>query len=219
MTVFRWRFIVPIFLHGGVLHLAFNILFQIQVGFQMERDFGWWRVAAIYFLSGIFGFIFGANFALQTSRRFSQKFRSFNQMIASVGSSGALFGLVGCLVIDLVNNWKIILHPRKELLKLVVIILVSFAIGLMPGIDNFSHIGGFIMGILAGFVFIPRLNFGKWDKRRKHILMVISVPLILILMAGMLVAFYKNDASRFCPWCKYLNCAPFGGMCDVTGVQ
>lgn len=63
-----WRFFAPIFLHGGLLHLAFNLSFQIQSGFPMEKDFGWWRMAIIYLSSGTFGFIFGANFASETSR-------------------------------------------------------------------------------------------------------------------------------------------------------
>jgi membrane associated rhomboid family serine protease len=59
----RWRFIVPMFMHGGLTHIVFNLLFQMTTGFDLERTFGWWRVALIYLISGTFGFIFGASFS------------------------------------------------------------------------------------------------------------------------------------------------------------
>jgi membrane associated rhomboid family serine protease len=65
-----WRFIAPIGLHGGIVHFIFNMLVQIQIGFSMERDIGWWRIGLIYLISGIFGFIFGANFAPEISGKF-----------------------------------------------------------------------------------------------------------------------------------------------------
>ncbi|KAJ1570024.1 hypothetical protein HK096_005365 [Nowakowskiella sp. JEL0078] len=72
-----YRFITPIFLHGGVLHLASNMLFQMKTGVQMERDWGWWRVAGIYFSSGVAGFLFGGN---------------YSGLSPSVGCSGSLYG-------------------------------------------------------------------------------------------------------------------------------
>lgn len=67
----QWfRFITPVFLHGGVLHLLFNLLFQMRTGADLERDMGWWRFAIIYMTSGIAGFIFGGNFAPILSREY-----------------------------------------------------------------------------------------------------------------------------------------------------
>jgi len=74
----QWfRFIIPIFLHGGIAHIIFNLTFQIRTGLQMERDFGTWRIFIIYMASGIFGFAFEAT-SMQNS--------------PSVGCSGALYG-------------------------------------------------------------------------------------------------------------------------------
>lgn len=58
-----WRFIVPIFLHAGIIHIAFNMMFQLRLGVDMERDIGPIRFAVCYFASGIFGFVLGGNFA------------------------------------------------------------------------------------------------------------------------------------------------------------
>jgi hypothetical protein len=75
-----WRFIIPIFLHGGVLHLAFNLGFQIQTGFQLERDIGSWRMAIIYFICGICSFCFSGLFGS-------------NSLSPTTGCSGALYGI------------------------------------------------------------------------------------------------------------------------------
>jgi membrane associated rhomboid family serine protease len=73
-----YRFFTAIFLHGGVLHLLFNISFQVITGFKMERDFGWWRMALIYCLSGIGSFIFSG---------------CFTELTPSIGGSGSIYGI------------------------------------------------------------------------------------------------------------------------------
>lgn len=196
----QWfRFITPVFLHGGVLHLLFNLLFQMRTGADLERDMGWWRFAIIYMTSGIAGFIFGGNFAPILS--------------PSMGASGALFGLIGCLVLDLIQNWKLVVRPCWELSKLSLMILVSFAFGLLPFLDNFAHIGGFIAGILTGLVFMPVVYFSKRDKYIKLGLRVIALPLIVMLIVLGLTNFYKG--ANNCSWCKYLSCLPINGWCDA----
>ncbi|KAG0365999.1 hypothetical protein BGX24_003882, partial [Mortierella sp. AD032] len=193
----QWfRFITPIFLHGGVLHLLFNLLFQMRTGADLERDMGWWRFAIIYMTSGIAGFIFGGNFA--------------PLMSPSMGASGALFGLIGCLVLDLIQNWKLVVRPCWELSKLSLMILVSFAFGLLPFLDNFAHIGGFIAGILTGLVFMPVVYFSKRDKYIKLGLRVIALPLIVMLIVLGLTNFYKG--ANNCSWC---SCLPINGWCDA----
>ncbi len=60
----QWfRFIVPIFLHAGLVHITFNMLLQIILGKQIELAIGPLRFVLVYFSSGIFGFVLGANYA------------------------------------------------------------------------------------------------------------------------------------------------------------
>ncbi|KAG0319821.1 hypothetical protein BG000_003779 [Podila horticola] len=196
----QWfRFITPIFLHGGIVHLVFNMLFQMRTGADLERDMGWWRIGIIYMTSGILGFVFGGNFAQLLS--------------PSMGASGSIFGLIGCLVLDLIQNWKLVVRPCWELSKLSLMILVSFAFGLLPFLDNFAHIGGFIGGILTGLVFMPVVYFSKRDKYIKLGLRIIALPLIVMVLVLGITNFYKGNNT--CTWCKYLSCLPINGWCDA----
>jgi len=87
--------IVPIFLHGGVLHILFNLLVQLRLGVDMEKAIGTVRFVIVYFPAGIMGFILGANFA--------------GNGIASTGCSGSLFGIIA--VVLLVPSLPLPLSP------------------------------------------------------------------------------------------------------------
>ncbi len=133
----QWfRFIVPMFLHAGLIHIAFNMLLQLTMGREMEQAIGSIRFAVVYFSSGIFGFVLGGNFAAKA--------------IASTGASGCLFGVLALVLLDLIYHWNERRHPVRDLMWILVDILVSFVLGLLPGLDNFSHIGGFLMGLVGG---------------------------------------------------------------------
>lgn len=131
-----WRFIVPIFLHAGIIHIAFNMLLQLTLGRDMEKEIGSLRFTLVYFSSGIFGFILGGNYAAEG--------------LSSVGASGSLFGILALTLLDLLYTWSTRRSPIKDLLFLILDIAIAFVLGLLPGLDNFSHIGGFLMGIVLG---------------------------------------------------------------------
>lgn len=131
-----YRFIIPIFLHGGFIHIGFNMIVQLTMGVDMERTIGWWRYGLVYLASGIFGFVLGGNYAGQAN--------------VSTGCSGALFGILALFILDLLYNWKDRPSPFVELVIMILGVGISFVLGLLPGLDNFSHIGGFIMGLALG---------------------------------------------------------------------
>lgn len=133
-----WRFFTSMFIHIGLMHLIFNLYALWSLGPFMEERFGRWRFIIIYVLSGLGGSI--ASF--------------FFSSALSAGASGAIFGLLGALLYYSLKRpalWKSGLG-----MNLVVVILINFGFGLtQPGIDNFAHLGGLIIGIIS-CVFLTR---------------------------------------------------------------
>jgi membrane associated rhomboid family serine protease len=113
-----WRFFTPIFLHVGVVHIFMNLLMQLRVGRSLEQSYGAMRIAPIYILCGIYGNILSCIF-LPTQ--------------VQVGASGALFGFLGVLLSDLIQNWSLLQTPGRNLFSLSITIIISLAIGLLPG--------------------------------------------------------------------------------------
>lgn len=133
----QWfRFIIPIFMHAGVIHITFNMLLQLTLGREIELAIGPIRFFLVYMASGIFGFILGGNYAATG--------------IASTGASGALFGILALTFLDLLYTWSTRANPWRDLAFIGLDVGISFVLGLLPGLDNFSHIGGFLMGLVLG---------------------------------------------------------------------
>lgn len=124
-----YRILTVALVHGGLMHLAFNMWALFVLGNPIERAFGRNRFLAIFFISLITGSL--ATLALSP----------VNQ--PSVGASGALFGLFGALA---VTGRKIGVDVRS----IMVLIGINFAIGFMlPNIDWHAHLGGLIGGAIA----------------------------------------------------------------------
>jgi len=193
----QWfRFILPIFIHGGFVHLILNLFIQIRIGAALEKDYGSWRIAVIYFLSGIFGFIFEAKSSGNAP---------------TVGCSGSLYGLIACILLDLIQNWKIVVSPVKDLILLIISIVISLGFGLLPFIDNFSHIGGFVMGIFSGLIFLPSIIFNNRDGKIKLYLRIASIIITIGLFVWVILQFYRSNS--YCVWCQNLSCPKFISTC------
>ncbi len=136
-----WRLISPLFLHGGIVHLGLNSYFLYVVGPQVERAFGHMRFLGIYLLAGLAGSI--ASFALSPG--------------ASIGASGALFGLVGALIPLLYRNRHVLAHTQRHISSIIQVIIINLVIGFtIPRIDNWGHIGGLLGGLALAWLTTPR---------------------------------------------------------------
>ncbi|XP_030464601.1 RHOMBOID-like protein 5 [Syzygium oleosum] len=148
-----WRMISCIWLHAGVLHLATNMLSLMVVGIGLEQEFGFLKIAALYVLSGFGGSLLSTLTIDEDSK-------------ISVGASGALFGLLGAMLSELITNWTIYANKCTALFTLVIVVAINLAVGLLiPHVDNSAHIGGFISGFLLGFVLLIRPQFGYVSRR------------------------------------------------------
>lgn len=142
-----WRLFTAMFLHAGLLHIAFNAYALWIFGTMMEEEMGRLRFLVTYLLTGLFGGAFSYAFAT-----FSTQGGQLVLPAASVGASGAIFGIFGAFV---AFNWgrrHTALGAARLRMALVLILLNAF-IGLGSGgaIDWHAHLGGFIGGLVLGF--------------------------------------------------------------------
>lgn len=199
-----WRFFIPIFLHSGLIEIAFTVVFQVWKGFPIERDIGPLRMGIIYLLSGFFGVAWSANMSSD---------------LISAGGTGPLFALLGLLYLDLFQNWQLIVAPWRWFTILTVIIVLMLGIGLLPFIDNYSHLGGFLMGILTGLIFVPYISFGKWDGRRKKIALFSAVPIVILCFVAAYWSFYDGKDTNYCKYCSAIDCVPVGSPWCSSGLS
>lgn len=241
----QWfRFITPIFLHAGFVHIGFNLLLQLTMGRDIERAIGSIRFFLVYISAGIFGFVLGGNFAASG--------------ISSTGASGALFGIIAITLLDLLYSWSERRNPGRELFFILIEIVISFVLGLLPGLDNFSHIGGFIVGLALGISVLHSPNFLRRRIGEDHFggpsyssvggsgITSVAFPafyrnpvgffrgrkplwwgwwllragflvLVIVIFIVLLNNFYSNQ--NHCSWCKYLSCIPVNGWCDIGNIN
>jgi len=195
-----WRFITPIFLHAGLIHLLFNLMFQIQQGVPLEREFGSLRIVTLYMVAGITGNLMSSIF-LPT--------------VLSVGASGALFGLMGTLLAAMLKNWKNLRRPCLGIIFLSVIIAFNLFIGLLPYIDNFAHVGGLLAGFLFGLALIPSQGRSTNSFVNGVFACFGFMTAAIGIGAGFYIFYTRVDIHNWCTWCKYIDCLPVMGWCDV----
>ncbi|XP_058085923.1 RHOMBOID-like protein 2 [Magnolia sinica] len=203
-----WRLITAMWLHAGVIHLLANMFSLVFIGIRLEQQFGFVRIGTIYLISGFGGSVLSSLFIRNS---------------ISVGASGALFGLLGAMLSELLTNWTIYSNKAAALLTLVIIIVINLAVGILPHVDNFAHIGGFLSGFLLGFVFLVRPQFGWMDRHNlppevrvkskykayQYILWLTAVVLLIVGYAvGLVMLFRGENGNDHCHWCHYLSCVP-----------
>lgn len=144
---YLWTFLSSMFMHGGFFHLFANMLSLLFIGSLVERIIGKKRYLWFYLIAGLFAGLF---FVL-SSFIFTADFETF-----AVGASGAIFGLVGMLMLLTPNLPVYIMFiPIPIKMKyaapgiLVVLWLISVA-GNVP-VGNTAHLGGLIAGLFYGF--------------------------------------------------------------------
>jgi len=143
-----WRFLTPVFLHIGLPHLFINMYSLFAIGPAVERFFGTTRFLATYILSGLAGVI--------ASLAFSP--------YASAGASGAIFGLLGSLGSFLYLHRALFGRLGQiQLRQILFVALLNLALGLMPGIDNWGHLGGLLSGACLSYLLGPRYQV-HWNE-------------------------------------------------------
>jgi len=138
-----WRLFTPIFLHGGIFHIGFNMYALYVLGPGLERFYGKLSFLLLYLVAGVAGNVF------------SFIFSSYN----SLGASTAIFGLLAAQGVFLYQHREMFgKSAQRSLINVITIAVINFVIGLSPGIDNWGHLGGFIGGALFAWFAGPKMT-------------------------------------------------------------
>jgi rhomboid protease GluP len=130
-----WSLVTAIYLHGGLLHIIFNVLWIRQLGPAVEELYGPARMVVIFTISGAVGFL--------VSNLLGHAF--------TIGASGSIFGLLGAMVAFGQKRGgtfgAMVLRQYGQWA------LILFVFGFfMPGVNNIAHAGGFVGGLAMGLV-------------------------------------------------------------------
>ncbi|QNA91247.1 MULTISPECIES: rhomboid family intramembrane serine protease [unclassified Microbacterium] len=155
-----WRLLTVLFVHGGFIHLALNMLALWMLGQSLEPMLGRVRFLAMYLISGLGGSVMVALLAPGSW---------------TVGASGAIFGLLASLLI-------IGRHIGANVTGILVILGINFAFGLfVGGISWQAHLGGAVVGALVALIYT---RTKRRDQRTWQIVLLAALVVLLLVIVA-----------------------------------
>ncbi len=162
-----WTLLTAIYLHGGLLHIFFNMMWIRQLGAETQHLYGAARFFILFTITGACGFllsnVLGAQF--------------------SIGASGSIFGLFGAMLAYTRRHRSTLgdLASRQVLQWALLLLLLGF---MTPGVNNFAHLGGFASGLALG----QRLPSVE-ERRTTRLEEFVALLLLALTLTGFLLSF------------------------------
>lgn len=172
-----WRFLTVGLVHGGLLHLVFNMMMLYFVGAVGEVVAGRWRFLGLYLLSTLGGSVMVLAWTM---------IEPSSLTTVTVGASGALYGLLGAVFI---SQWKNGQDTRSILILLAVNLVFSF---MVSTVSWQGHVGGLITGALVAWMYytLSRPRPGVTQKRQ-NLWEVAGTVGVFVLLAGIAFGIYQ----------------------------
>ena len=160
-----YRLITGTFLHADIFHILFNAYALYIIGSQIESFMGKFKYLIIYLGSALFGSMFSITFSNN----------------ASVGASGAIFGLMGALLYFGYHYRVYLGNTLKS--QIIPLIVLNLVLGLLSGgaIDNFAHIGGLIGGVLLTISVGVKYKSSRFEMINGWIVTIILLAFLYLL--------------------------------------
>ena len=173
-----WRLLTYMFLHGGLMHIAFNMWCLWDLGTLCESLYGRATFAAIYLITGIAAGLASVG---------------WNPGVLSVGASGAIFGLAGALIASFyLGEFSLSSVAIKGTLRSL-LFFVGFNVlfgSVVSGIDNACHAGGLVSGLILGALIARAAP--QHDKPLRRV----GVPLFMaLIVAGSALGIHRWRGS------------------------
>lgn len=155
-----YRLLTSVFLHWSILHIGFNMLVLIMVGPTLEGVLGHVRFTLLFLLAGLGGAVASYCFSPLAT--------------ASVGASGAIFGLMGALI---VAGRRL----KADITQVIILLVINLAIGFLPGgsIDWRAHLGGLITGSVVAVI------FAYAPRRSTKLVQTLACLAVVAVLAGL----------------------------------
>jgi rhomboid protease GluP len=161
-----WTLLTAIYLHGGLLHIFFNMMWIRQLGAESQRVFGAARFFILFSLTGACGFLLSNLLGAQFS----------------IGASGSIFGILGAMLAHTRRRRALYgdLASRQVLQWALILLIFGF---MTPGVNNYAHLGGFASGYLIG----QRLP-GADERRTSRLEEFVALALLAATLTGFVLS-------------------------------
>jgi rhomboid protease GluP len=155
-----WTLLSATWLHGGLLHILFNMMWVRDLGPASAEIIGPARTVIIYTVSGMCGFLLSS----AAGRYLTIDIPFFRGAIFTVGASASIFGLLGALAHYGHKSGSSLIRGEATRYAIILFVMGIF----FPGVDNFAHAGGFLGGYATSWFFNPLTR-----ERGDHILVAV----------------------------------------------
>jgi len=164
-----YRLITAMFLHGGLIHIGFNMMALMQLGPALEELYGSSRYFFLYIFTGAFGFL-ASSFVGHLS----------------LGASGGLLGLVGAMLAITTKRGGAYMRDLRS--RLVSSVVLLFVLGFMGmGIDNWAHGAGLASGFVLGKIFADRQPMNVRERQIANALGWLAAIAVIVSFAFMIL--------------------------------
>ena len=138
-----YRFVTAMFLHGGIQHLASNMILLYFMGEMVENKTGSFKYGIIYLVSGIMGNVVSYMYEIISGVRY-----------VSVGASGAVYGIIGALIYLVLRKTDgLNIQIKRLILMVAYCVYSSFA---TAHVDFAAHLGGLLFGFVITALLCPK---------------------------------------------------------------
>lgn len=162
-----WRLVMPIFLHGGLLHIGMNLWCLFDLGPRVEAMFSTSKFIVFYLVTGVIGFVFSV---------------VWSPGGISIGASGSVLGLIGVLLGATYHQGTLGREYRSQLWRWLIFIAI---LGMYSATDNAAHLGGLVSGAALGYLVPEGEPATRATENAWNILAMISIMIIAASFALM----------------------------------
>jgi rhomboid protease GluP len=168
----QWfRLVTAMFLHGGLIHIGFNMMVFMDIGPVVEEVYGSARYLFMYTIAGAVGFLLSA----LTGH-------------SSVGASGAILGMIGVMIAMTTKRGGATMQALRS--RLISWVVSIFVFGfLLRGVDNWAHFGGLAAGFGLGKLLADREPASASERQTAYALGWLAAIVLVASFAMMLLHF------------------------------